>query len=102
MAGSQKIASKTDIPEGKMKEFRINGKVITIANTDGEFLAFDGVCTHAQCSLAGGFLDGFTLTCYCHGGMFDIKSGEVLAPPPPAPLTVYNLKIEGDDLLIEI
>src|SRR3989338_8335470 len=102
MSEFQKIASLSDIPNGKMKEFRISGKIITIANTDGEYLAFDGVCTHAQCSIAGGFLDGYTLTCYCHGGMFDIKTGEVLGPPPPAPLTVYNLKIEGDDIFIEL
>lgn len=102
MPAFQKIASKSEIANGKMKEFRIAGKVITIANTDGEYLAFDGVCTHAQCSLAGGFLDGFTLTCYCHGGMFDIKSGEVLGPPATSPINVYNLKIEGDDIFIEI
>jgi len=97
-----KVATKSDIENGKMKAFTIKGKTITIANTDGEFLAFDDTCTHAQCSLAGGFLDSYTLTCYCHGGQYDIKTGEVLSPPPPSPLGVYNVKVEGEDLLIEI
>ncbi len=69
MAEFIKVAQKSNIPSGKMKEYKVNGKVVAVANVDGEYLAFDGVCTHAQCSLAGGYLDGYTLTCYCHGGL---------------------------------
>lgn len=102
MAERIKVTTKEDLPTGRMKSYNIRGKQITIANTDGEYLAFDDTCTHAQCSLAGGFLDGYTLTCYCHGGQFDIKSGEVLAPPPSSSLTVYNVVVEGRDVFIEI
>ena len=102
MSAFQKIATKKDLPNGKMKEFHLSGKTIVIANTDGEYLAFDGVCTHEHCALAGGYLDGYTLTCYCHGGQYDIKTGQVLAPPPPSPINIYNLKFEGDDILVEI
>lgn len=97
-----KIASTAEIENGKMKEYKVAGKTIVIANTDGEYLAFDGICTHAQCSLAGGFLDGYTLTCYCHGAQFDVTNGEVLAPPAPSPIGVYKTKIEGENLLVEI
>ena len=98
----QKIAAKSEIGEGKMKEYQLQGKTITVANWQGEYLAFDGICTHAYCSLAGGFLDGFTVTCYCHGSMFDLKSGEVLSPPATVPVKLYPLKIEGDDILVDL
>lgn len=97
-----KIAKKAEIPANKIKEFNIRGKTVAVANSDGEYLAFDGMCTHQQCSLAGGFLDGKTLTCYCHGGQFDIKTGEVLAPPPPSPLHVYKVRVEKEEIFIEI
>lgn len=97
-----KAAKVTDIPDGKMKEFTVNGTLITIAHIDGEFFAFDGLCTHAHCSLSGGFLDGHAVTCYCHGGQFDISTGEVLAPPPQTPLNVYSIKIDKDDILVEV
>lgn len=97
-----KIASKNEIENGKMKAFSVNGKQITVVNADGEFLAFDDTCSHAQCSLAGGYLDSYTLTCYCHGGQFDISTGEVLASPPSSPISVYKVKVEGEDILIEI
>lgn len=102
MAEFIKVANKSEIETGKMKAFNIKGKQITIANTDGEFLAFDDTCSHAQCSLAGGYLSGYTLTCYCHGGQFDVKTGKVLAPPPASPISTYNLKLAGEDILIEI
>ncbi|OGG21212.1 hypothetical protein A3D03_04820 [Candidatus Gottesmanbacteria bacterium RIFCSPHIGHO2_02_FULL_40_13] len=102
MATFIKVASQNDIADGKMKEFRVEGKTIVIANTDGEFLAFDGICTHAHCALVGGYLDGQTITCYCHGAQFNTKTGEVLAPPANSPLKVYNVKTEGEDLLVEV
>lgn len=102
MAEFVKIANKKEIENGKMKAFSVSDKQITIANTDGEYLAFDDNCSHAQCSLAGGYLDGYTVTCYCHGGQFDVKTGKVLAPPPTSSISVYNVKIAGEDILIEI
>lgn len=102
MAEYVKAANKKDVENGKMKAFSVSGKQITIANTDGEYLAFDDTCSHAQCSLAGGYLDGYTLTCYCHGAQFDITSGEVLAPPAPSPIQTYKVKVEGENILIEI
>ncbi len=102
MANFEKVAKKSDIENGKMKAFSVNGKQITVSNTDGEYLAFDDNCSHAQCSLAGGYLDGYTLTCYCHGGQFDVKTGNVLAPPPTSPISTYKVKVEGEDILVEI
>src|SRR3989344_3168751 len=97
-----KIAGKKDIGDGKVKEFTIEGKHIAVANNEGNFFAFDASCTHAQCSLAGGFLDGYTLTCYCHGAQFDVSNGDVLAAPATQSLNTYPVKIEGEDILVEI
>ncbi|KKS96449.1 MAG: Rieske (2Fe-2S) domain-containing protein [Candidatus Gottesmanbacteria bacterium GW2011_GWA2_43_14] len=102
MADFITLAKINDIPDGKMKEFRLAGKVITVAGIDGEYLAFDGICTHEHCSLAGGFLDGFTLTCYCHGAQFDVTSGQVLGPPATEGLKTYETKVEGDELKIKL
>lgn len=102
MADFQKVATKEDVSPGKMKEFEVGGKKVTVANTDGGFFAFQSECTHAQCALVGGFLDGLTLTCYCHGAQFDVSTGEVLAPPAQSSLTIYQVKVEGNDILVAI
>lgn len=102
MAQFVKVGKAADISNGNMKEYKIGEKTITVANADGEYFAFDGICTHAHCSLAGGFLDGYTVTCYCHGGMFDVSTGQVIAAPPTEPLGIYKVKIEGEDVLVEV
>lgn len=97
-----KVGKTSDISDGKMKLFQINGKQITVANTQGEYLAFDDRCTHAGCSLAAGVLNSHNVTCYCHGAQFDAKTGKVIAPPAVKPLNIYNVKVEGEEILVEI
>ncbi|MBI2617258.1 non-heme iron oxygenase ferredoxin subunit [Candidatus Gottesmanbacteria bacterium] len=102
MADFQKVTTTEDLPPGKMKEFTLGGKKITVANTDGEYFAFQAECTHEHCALAGGFLDGYTLTCYCHGAQFDVSTGGVLAPPATSPITVYKTKVDGENILVAV
>ena len=97
-----KITTKSEIPNGKMKEFKVKDKTIVIANLEGKYFAFDGLCTHMHCSLAGGFLEETKITCYCHGAQFDIKTGKVLAGPAKLPLKTYKVKVAKEDLQIEI
>lgn len=97
-----KIAAISDINEGKIREFNIEGLKIALAKIEGDFFAFEASCTHALCALAGGFLDGHTVTCYCHGAQFDIKTGGVLSPPATVPLKTYKIKEDKGQLFIEI
>lgn len=97
-----KVAAKKKITSGKMKEFNVGNETIVIANIDEAYFAFAGLCTHVGCPLAGGYLKDHTVTCYCHGAQFDITNGKVLAPPAPKPLKIYEVKVEGEDILIKI
>jgi 3-phenylpropionate/trans-cinnamate dioxygenase ferredoxin subunit len=80
----------------------VKGTRVGVANVQGAYYAFDDECTHEGCSLAEGDLAGTTVTCMCHGAEFDVRSGEVLAPPAFAPIRVYRTRVEGDALHIEI
>ena len=98
-----KVASVSDIPDGTMKHFVTRGKNIAIARIGDEFFAMDDTCTHEHCSLSDeGFLDGFTVTCGCHGAQFDISTGKVLALPAPRDLRIYTVKLEGSDIVLEM
>jgi nitrite reductase/ring-hydroxylating ferredoxin subunit len=102
MSSFIKVAKIQEVPSGKVKEVKLNALIIALANSDGSFFAFEGLCTHKKCPLAGGTLTGKTLTCFCHGAQFDIQSGKVLNPPADKPLHIYKVKVEGEDILIEI
>jgi nitrite reductase/ring-hydroxylating ferredoxin subunit len=96
-----KIGNATDIAEGHMRAFDVDGAKVGVANASGQLYAFDDTCTHMGCSLAHGQLDGTTVTCPCHGSQFDVTSGNVLRGPAQRPLRSRAIRVEGDALLAE-
>jgi len=101
----QKVANLSELEEGKIKGANVNGERIALYNIGGEILATTDVCTHAECSLAENGLieeDGEIVECTCHGSHFRIKTGEVTAPPAFEPLKTYKVKVEGEDVLVEV
>ena len=97
MATEFVTAIKTsDIPVGGVTAIELRGTRIAVANVGGTYYTFGDECTHEQCSLAEyGELAGTTRTCTCHGSEFDVRTGEVLAPPATVPVKVYPVRIAG-------
>ena len=98
---AEKRVPKTDVQPGALAVFEVEGNRVAVANVGGSFHAFDDTCTHRQCSLAEGTLEGTTVTCPCHGGAFDVMTGAVLSPPPVQPVRTYAVAVDGDTLKIE-
>jgi Rieske Fe-S protein len=69
----------------------LNG--VWLFTEDGDkFKAYNGHCTHLGCSYVyDKALKHFF--CPCHRGQFDVKTGEVLAGPPPRPLDELQVEI---------
>ncbi len=67
---------------------------VWIYTEDGKaFTVYNGRCTHLGCSYA--FVkERARFECPCHHGMFEPKTGAVLAGPPPRPLDTLETKIE--------
>lgn len=98
----KKLCSKADLPaEGKAKEFSVEGKMVCVANVSGRLAALDNVCPHRGGQLGlGVVLDGKVI-CPWHGWAYDPQTGAI-AHLPNEKIPVYPLKIEGDDVLIEL
>lgn len=96
------VAKAGDIPAGELAAFDVEGTQVAITNVDGVFYAFDDTCTHRACSLAQGYLEGTTVRCPCHGSVFDVTTGVVLAPPAVEPVRSYRARVEGDALQVEV
>jgi nitrite reductase (NADH) small subunit len=88
-------------PEGEAREFEINGKTICIANTGEGCAALDNVCVHRGGPLGQGMIDGNKVICPWHGWTFDANTG-ASSHDASVRVAVYPLKIEGDDVLIEL
>lgn len=66
---------------------------LLVRTADGKFHAFSRRCTHLGC-LVDWDRDKARLQCPCHGGAYDIASGEVVDGPPPNPLPEVLLKVQ--------
>ena len=95
-------AKASDIPRGALALVEIQGTRVAVANVDGTYYAFDDACTHEQCSLVEGDLEGTKVICMCHGAEFDVRTGAVLAPPATVPLKTYPVRVADDTLHIEV
>lgn len=97
-----KVASTGELKPGQGKLVHAGGKDIALFNIQGEFFSIDDVCAHAGGPLSDGSLEGTTVTCPWHGSQYDVRSGQVLGGPAQQSVTSYKVKVEGQDILIEI
>ena len=91
-----RVASLDELPPNSARLFRYppgGEPAILIRLPDGGLVAYSDVCTHLSCAVR--YLgDGEHLHCPCHDGMFDARTGEVLAGPPARPLPRVELSVE--------
>jgi nitrite reductase (NADH) small subunit len=102
MAGFVKVARTDEIAPGQGKMVEVNGKKIALFNVEGSFYGIDDTCTHRGGPLSGGVLDGKQVTCPWHGAIYDVTNGEVLGPPAPKGVARYNVRVEGENIEVEI
>ena len=62
----------------------------------------DLICTHAEADLSSGFLSDEGVRCPLHLSVFDMKNGQPLNPPATEPLQIYNVKIDDNDIYVEV
>jgi len=72
--------------------------VYVLTDNGRDFIAMSNVCTHLGCRVRW-ISDQEEFFCPCHNGVFD-KEGKVVSGPPPRPLDRYEVKVEGDQLLV--
>ena len=78
-----------------------SGEAVCVIRHGNEVSAVSDICTHQHFSMSqGDVLGDGTLQCAWHGARFDCRTGEVRQGPAESPLPVYEVRIEGDAILI--
>ena len=110
------VSKTSDLKDGAMKAVSVNGREILLAKVGDKYYAADNHCTHMGGKLSQGKLERTVVTCPLHGSQFDLSDGRVArwlkgsgavssigrVLKPPRQLTIYNVKVEDDRVMIEI
>lgn len=102
MAEFVPVAKTGDVLPGRVNVYDVNGKSIAVCNVDGTFYAIDDICTHDGGALDQGQLEGDQIECPRHGALFDVKTGRALTLPAVMPVKSYAVRVDGDEIKVEV
>ncbi len=97
-----KACDLEQVKEGQLFGLTVNDKKILLANIKGKILATDLICTHANADLSTGFLSEEGVRCPLHLSVFNLENGEPQNLPAENPLKVYNVKIDNNEIYVEV
>jgi 3-phenylpropionate/trans-cinnamate dioxygenase ferredoxin component len=98
-----RVCSVADLPAVGAVQAEIAGHRVAIArDSAGDIHAIDDTCSHANVSLSEGDVEDGEIECWLHGSRFDLRSGKPTGLPATAPIAVYPVKIDGDDVFVSM
>jgi nitrite reductase/ring-hydroxylating ferredoxin subunit len=96
-----KVAGRGDIPEDRALVVEVRDRKIALFNASGAFYAIDNACLHLGGSLGAGEVYGTRVVCPLHGWEYDFTTGANVDDPEMR-VGCFTVKLEGDDVFIEI
>ncbi len=101
--GWVRVAGTADVAEGQVMGFRVGKHDVAVYHLPGgEFRATDNICTHEYAQMSDGWLEDGEIECPLHAAKFDVRTGKAMCAPAEKDLAVYELRVEGADLLVKL
>lgn len=90
------------VPEGKAVRVPGGPDGICLVRLGDKFFALADRCSHADVRLSEGEVDEYdcSVECWKHGSTFSLLDGHPQSLPATAPVAVYPVRIEGDDVVV--
>ncbi|MGH7962150.1 MAG: Rieske (2Fe-2S) protein [Candidatus Binatia bacterium] len=101
MSEKIRVATVADLQPGRQKIVEVQGREVALFNVGGEIYALDNTCPHAGFPLGEGDISGDYVICPGHSFHYDLATGECLNNPDMK-ATCFEVRIEGDDILIAL
>lgn len=105
MSDGIKVATTEDVEEGEaiVIDADVVGQDDGIAlfhSDNGEWYALDDTCTHADASLADGWIEEDEVECPMHTARFCLRTGKVLCMPATEDTRAHKVEVRGDDVYL--
>jgi 3-phenylpropionate/trans-cinnamate dioxygenase ferredoxin component len=93
-----------DVAPGTAARFDVGGHRLCVVNVGGDFYVIGDECSHADYSLSEGEVweDELEIECPKHGSTFSLKTGEPQSLPATRPVPVFDVRVDGDDVIVAI
>ena len=100
----ERLCSVTDIEPGQALRFAFGKTPVCLVRIDDDFYAIGDTCSHAKISLSEGEIhaESLEIECWKHGSCFSLVDGQPHALPATKATPVFTVKIEGDDVFVEV
>ncbi len=100
----ERLCAVDELSDGEARRFDVAGHRIALIRLSEGFRAVGDRCTHADISLAEGevFGDECMIECWKHGSRFSLETGRPDTLPATQPVPVYEVRIDGDDVVVVI
>jgi 3-phenylpropionate/trans-cinnamate dioxygenase ferredoxin component len=98
----ESVAAVSDLAEGTvLQRVRSTGDAVCLVRYQNEISALSDICTHQHFAMSlGDLLHDGTLQCAWHGARYDCRTGEVKQVPATSPLPVFQVRLEGDQIMV--
>ncbi|MGO9343382.1 MAG: non-heme iron oxygenase ferredoxin subunit [Acidimicrobiales bacterium] len=104
MAETVRVCGRDELEPGTARRFDVGDLRIALVRVNDDFFAVGDRCSHEDYSLSEGEVleDECEIECWKHGSTFDLRTGEPCSLPATKPVPVYTVKVDGEDVSVEL
>ena len=96
------VAALTDLPDGGTRTVQVEDSQILLIRDGNTIHAIGAICPHAGAPLEQGIRNGDRIVCPWHKATFCVRTGALLEPPAVDPLPRYDVRIDGQRILVTV
>ena len=99
-----RVCSVNDVAPDSALRVLIGRQPVAIVRIGDDFYAIGDRCSHADYSLCEGEIweEEREIECWKHGSTFSLATGEPQSLPATRPVPVYEIQVEGDDVVVKL
>ena len=97
-----RVCGVADVAPGTAISVDVDDTDVAVVRDGDDWYAVDDECSHAAIPLSEGDVEGCEIECWLHGSRFDLRTGKPTGPPATQAVATYPVKIDGDDVLVDV
>ena len=99
-----RLCPLVELTPGAVRRYDVDGHKLAVVRCGTDLYVVGDTCSHAEVSLSEGdvLCDELEIECWKHGSTFSLLTGEPQSLPATQPIPVYPVRLEGDDVVVEL